>query len=53
MVKLVTLFLIGMVVLAMFGKFRFPGQKHLEARKCPECGRYRIGNAPCDCSSEK
>ncbi len=49
MVKVVTLFLIGMLVLAMFGKLRFPGQKRLESAKCPKCGRYRIGKGPCDC----
>ncbi len=49
MVKVVSLFLIGMLVLAMFGKLRFPGQKRLESAKCPKCGRYRIGKGPCDC----
>ena len=49
MVKVVSLFLIGMLVLAMFGRLRFPGQARLENRKCPKCGRYRIGRGPCDC----
>ena len=53
MVKVVSLFLIGILVLAMFGKLRFPGQKRLEAAKCPKCGRYRIGNKPCDCKARK
>jgi hypothetical protein len=48
-VKIVTLFLVGMVVLAMFGKFRFPGQKRLAAAKCTKCGKYRIGKGPCRC----
>ncbi|MDF0602794.1 hypothetical protein P1J78_18800 [Psychromarinibacter sp. C21-152] len=51
-VKIVVLFLVGMGVLAMFGKLKMPklpGQKHLDARKCPRCGRYRIGKGPCDC----
>ena len=52
MVKVVTLFLIGMVVLAMFGKLRIPGQKKLAARKCQRCGRFRIGKAPCDCGTK-
>jgi hypothetical protein len=47
--KTVFLFLIGMAVLAMFGRLRFPGQKKLQALKCPECGRYRIGRGPCPC----
>lgn len=49
MIKVVSLFLIGMVVLAMFGKLRFPGQKRLQSMKCDKCGRYRIGKAPCGC----
>ncbi|GGH34962.1 hypothetical protein SAMN05444007_10824 [Cribrihabitans marinus] len=48
-VKVVLLFLIGMAVLAMFGKLRLPGQDKLAARKCPGCGRYRIGKGPCAC----
>ena len=31
MIKIVTFFLIGMLVLAMFGRLRFPGQKRLVA----------------------
>lgn len=48
-VKIVFLFLIFMGVLAMFGRLRFPGQKKLASRKCPGCGRYRIGKGPCSC----
>ncbi|MEI4260998.1 hypothetical protein [Roseovarius sp. D0-M9] len=48
-VKIVALFLVGMVVLAMFGKLRFPGQKRLAAAKCKHCGKYRIGKGPCSC----
>ncbi|CUH66102.1 hypothetical protein TG4357_02237 [Thalassovita gelatinovora] len=47
--KVIVLFLAGMAVLAMFGKFRFPGQDRLKAAKCPRCGRYRIGKGPCPC----
>ena len=47
--KVVILFLVGMGVLAMFGKLRFPGQRRLSAMKCRKCGRYRIGKGPCDC----
>ena len=49
LVKIVTFFLIGIAVLAMFGKLRFPGQKKLENVKCPKCGRYRIGKGSCSC----
>lgn len=48
-VKIVFLFLIAMGVLAMFGRLRFPGQNRLSSRKCPKCGRFRIGKGPCDC----
>lgn len=47
--KVVFLFLIGMGALAMFGKYKFPGQRRLEAMKCRGCGRYRIGKGPCSC----
>jgi len=48
-IKIVSLFLIAMAVLAMFGKLRFPGQRHLDAARCPKCGRFRIGKGPCGC----
>ncbi|MCB1363750.1 MAG: hypothetical protein KDK02_06485 [Rhodobacteraceae bacterium] len=48
-IKIVLLFLIAMGVLAMFGKLRFPGQRRLEAARCPGCGRFRIGKGPCSC----
>lgn len=50
-VKIVTLFLIGMAVLAMFGKLRLP--KRLTSAKCPGCGRYRIGKGPCPCGKDR
>ena len=50
-VKIVTLFLIGMGVLAMFGKLRLP--KRLTSAKCPACGRYRIGKGPGPCGKDK
>ncbi|MCB1328555.1 MAG: hypothetical protein KDK28_03455 [Maritimibacter sp.] len=50
--KIITFFLIGMMVLALFGRLRFPGQKKLENMKCPGCGRYRIGKGPCSCGKK-
>lgn len=47
--KIIALFLVVMAVLAMFGKLRFPGQSRLNAARCPACGRFRIGKAPCGC----
>lgn len=51
-VKATTLFLIVMAVLAMFGKYKFPGQKYLSHRKCPSCGRFKIGTGPCPCQGQ-
>jgi len=50
-VKAVTFFLIGLLVLAMFGRLRFPGQKRLQAAKCPKCGRYKFSKRDCDCGA--
>jgi hypothetical protein len=47
--KIVVLFLVGMGVLAMFGKLKFPGQARLQSARCPKCRRYRIGRGPCSC----
>ena len=47
--KIVVLFLVGMGVLAMFGKLSYPGKKRLDAARCPSCGRFRIGKGPCPC----
>lgn len=51
--KIVTLFLVGMGVLAMFGKLTFPGQKQLRNAKCSKCGRFKIGRGPCSCTKGK
>lgn len=54
--KIMTLFLVGMAVLAMFGKLRLPkippklGIK--TARKCNDCGSYKIGKGPCPCQKK-
>jgi hypothetical protein len=51
--KIVTFFLIGMGVLAMFGKLTYPGQKQIQNAKCKSCGRFRIGRGPCPCKNKK
>jgi len=52
-IKFVAIFLVFMVVLAMFGKLHWlPGGKRLEAAKCRKCGRYKIGKGPCGCGKE-
>ncbi|MBV7377345.1 hypothetical protein [Maritimibacter dapengensis] len=48
-IKIISLFLIGMLVLAIFGRLRIPGVTKLSNRKCPKCGRPRLGKGPCDC----
>ncbi len=51
MVKVVTLFLVFIAILAMFGKLSLLLPKKLRkvASKCPACGRHRIGKGPCPC----
>ncbi|MBN9886902.1 hypothetical protein I6N89_06300 [Pelagibaca abyssi] len=51
--KIVAIFLIVMAVLGIFGKLRMPGARHLAEKKCPRCGRYRIGKGPCGCGEKK
>jgi hypothetical protein len=50
--KIVSLFLIFMAVLAMFGKLRIPGAGRLSSVRCPKCNRFRIGKGPCDCQAK-
>ncbi|ETX30918.1 hypothetical protein [Roseivivax isoporae] len=52
-VKIVLLFLVFVGVLGMFGKLRAPKIMRLGQRKCPECGRYRIGRGPCPCKTRE
>ncbi|MEL6550489.1 MAG: hypothetical protein AAFQ54_09610 [Pseudomonadota bacterium] len=50
--KIVTLFLIVIAVMAMFGRLRFPGQERLQrltAKKCKTCAKPRIGSGPLLC----
>ena len=59
LIKLVTLFLVGMVALAFVGKFRIGLGKGRDPilpphpAKCAQCGRYLIGAGPCDCTGTK
>lgn len=52
-IKVVVLFLVGMMVLAMFGKLRLPKAPRLGAQKCDKCGKYRIGRGTCLCSKNR
>jgi hypothetical protein len=51
-IKAIFVFLAFMLVLGIFGKWRFPGQARLEQAKCPKCLRYRIGKGPCQCQKK-
>lgn len=55
LIKVATLFLIGMLILALFGKLRGPkpGPKLQNAQKCPECGAFLIGNGIHQCAGRK
>ena len=47
--KIVTLFLVFIAVLGMFGKLSLLLPKRVRQAKCENCGRYRIGKGPCPC----
>ena len=54
MLKIITLFLVFMAVLAMFGRLRWPGKGGKgrgsglpKPRLCPDCGRYNLRGGPC------
>ncbi len=49
--KIVTLFLVAMGVMAMFGKLTLPGRKSA-TQKCKKCGQYKIGKAGCACKKK-
>jgi hypothetical protein len=51
LIKVMILFLLGMAILAMFGRLRFPGQDR-SAQKCAACGRPKIGKGPCPCKAK-
>ncbi|SDF30925.1 hypothetical protein [Limimaricola pyoseonensis] len=58
LIKIATLFLVVMAVLAMFGRLRLPkvrGPRGLlgGGKTCPACGRPRIGRGPCDCGKDR
>ena len=59
MVKVVTFFLIGMIILAMLGRLRLPkfgsrnGKTRIrDARKCPKCGSYILHAGDCGCGKK-
>lgn len=54
-VKAVSLFLIAMLVLGMFGRLRLPDalkRKQIQkAKKCSDCGAYIVGKGTCPCKT--
>ncbi|MEL6582282.1 MAG: hypothetical protein AAFQ36_00490 [Pseudomonadota bacterium] len=64
LLKTVSLFLIFIVVLAMFGKLRTaarwvgltkrkPLNEPEKPTKCPKCGAFRVGTGDCPCGSPR
>lgn len=55
LVKIVTIFLILMAALAVFGRLRFPSLRTKLSRrgKCPACGRPLIGKGDCPCGGRR
>jgi hypothetical protein len=43
--KAITLFLVFIAVLAMFGRLRVPGR----GPRCPDCGKRTTAGRPCAC----
>ena len=46
--KIVSLFLVGMVILGMIGKLKVPGLKQITDAKCRRYGKFTFGKN-CDC----
>lgn len=51
MVKIITLFLLAMAVMAIFFRNRIPHNLSRN-QKCRSCGRPRIGKGPCPCGAD-
>ena len=54
LIKGMTLFLVTMAVLAIFGKLRLPHARKTPraGATCPACGRPKIGPGPCPCGKK-
>jgi len=50
LLKIVSLFLVFIAILGMFGKLSLLVPKKLrKVATCPSCGRHKIGRGPCPC----
>ena len=58
LLKIITIFLGGMALIALIGRALFPGALPRVLRKksdppvCRKCGRYLIGQTTCDCQGK-
>ena len=58
LVKIILLFLLAMVMVALIGRAFFPSalpramQKGSRSPRCAKCGRYLIGQTTCDCGGK-
>lgn len=58
LVKIIFLFLLAMVLVALIGRAFFPSslprvmQKRTDPPRCAKCGRYLIGTKRCDCGGK-
>lgn len=61
LVKIFILFLGGMALIGLIGKWLFPGAirravtkrvSSVKPSRCAECGRYLIGTGGCDCGKK-
>jgi hypothetical protein len=56
--KIITIFLGGMVLVALIGRVLFPSalpkllRKRERPPRCGKCGRYLIGQKTCDCGGK-
>lgn len=56
--KIILVFLLAMVLIALVGHALFPGampralRKREKAPVCKRCGRYLIGSKTCDCGGK-
>ena len=56
--KIILVFLLAMVLVALIGRALFPGalprvmQKRRDPPRCGKCGRYLIGTTTCDCGGK-
>lgn len=56
--KIILVFLLAMVLIALIGRALFPGalprviRNREKAPVCQQCGRYLIGTKTCDCGGK-